>query len=187
MARATRNTPVSDDGPPPEWATAEDGAAPGVAGAEVTTVEDGGTAEVVVGGPAMQILFNWLVEKASRTDEDDFAQMEASVRRILEGASAEDVLREDLPISGKTYLDKPFQLHAFTVTETDFVEGGAPFYANLDVTIAGGERRVLNVGGMKVLAKLAVLDREGDYPYFVMLKGHNTKKGFTVLDLVQAG
>jgi hypothetical protein len=186
MARATRST-KDDDAPGAadriDLTGTGDQTEPGAALQYRDSQPEG---EVVVGGPAMQTLFNWLVDRASRTDEDDFAQMEASVRRILQGSSAEEVLREDLPISGKTYLDKPFQLHGLTVTETDFAEGGAPFYANLDVTIAGGERRILNVGGIKVLAKLAVIDQEGDYPYFVVLKGHETKKGFTVLDLVQA-
>lgn len=134
---------------------------------------------------AVQSLLDWLVDKASKTDQDEWAQMAASVGRILAGGSAEEVLSQDLPISGKSFVDRPFWLHGFTVTETDFPEGPIPFYANMDVSVAGGERRVVNCGGAKVLAKLKVLDDEGDYPYMVMLTGKKTKAGNTVLDLVR--
>jgi hypothetical protein len=134
---------------------------------------------------AVQSLVDWLAERATKTDEDEWASMAASVGRILSGQSAEEVLQQDLPISGKQFVNQPFVLHGFTITDTDYSEGPIPWYANMDVTIRGGERRILNCGGAKILAKLKVLDDEGDYPYYLMLSGKETKRGYTVLDLVK--
>lgn len=143
------------------------------------------TGEIAAAGPAVRELTEWLADHASRSDVDTWQDMERAVAKILSGDSAEDVLKKDLPISGKTFLNRPFLLHGFTITESDYEEG-SPFYANLDVTVnAGAERHILNVGGIKVLAKLKRLSDIGEWPYAVMLTGDTTKRGFTVLDLVE--
>ncbi len=151
-------------------------------GTVATRPEAGAIAEPA---PAMQTLVEWLTDHAGRTDEDNWVAMEASVAKILSGGgTAEEILRQDLPISGKQYANRPFLIHAFTLTESEHEEGPLPFYANLDVTVAGGERRVLNVGGIKVMAKLMMLDQAGEWPVQAMITAKVTKSGRTVLDLV---
>lgn len=185
MARSVRESVTGEpdgvqDEAPPEWARD----ATAGEGATVEVPAQGG--EVEAAAPALMALTNWLVDTASRSDEDDWAAMEKSVARILNNeGSAEDILKQDLPISGKGFLNRAFLIHGFTLTESDHEEG-MPFYANLDVTLAmGGERRILNVGGTKVLAKLMMLDRLGEWPLPAMLVGTETKKGHLILDIVK--
>jgi hypothetical protein len=140
--------------------------------------------EVTQFGPAMTSLAEWLADKASGNDSTTALAMENAVARILSGESAEDVLTSDVPVSGKMYVDKPFTLYGFAITESDFEEG-SPYYANLDVTLGTDpRRRILNVGGIKVLAKLMKLDEFGEWPVVVKLTSSETKRGYQVLDLV---
>lgn len=135
-------------------------------------------------GPAMTSLAQWLTDMAAGSDVDPATAMEDAVARILaKEGDAVQILTEDVPISGKTFLGKPFVLHTFAINEGDF--DGSPFYASLSVQAGNPpERRVLNVGGIKVLAKLMKLHELGEWPVTAMLKGSTTKAGHTVLDLV---
>lgn len=135
-------------------------------------------------GPAMTSLAQWLADMAEASEVDAAQAMEDAVARILaKPGDAVQILTEDVPISGKTFLGKPFVLLAFAINEGEFE--GAPFYATLSIEAGNPrERRVLNVGGVKVLAKLMMLHRNGEWPVTAMLKGNQTKAGHTVLDLV---
>lgn len=140
--------------------------------------------EIAVGGPAMQNLMEWVADRTNRDDSDDFAAMERSISRILSGEDAVAVLRRDTPIKGEDIADRPFLLHGFDLTESDFEEG-FPVYANLDVTMPGSnEHRVVNIGGMKVLAALKRLEEIGEWPVEVMIVVDGTRKGHSVNALV---
>lgn len=142
--------------------------------------------DVAIGGPAMQALVQWMAERANRDDTDEWAAMERSVARILAGEDAEEVLREDTPVKGEDIAGRPFTLHGFDLTETDFQEGN-PVYATLDVTFPGNARHhVVNIGGMKVLARLMMLDQLGEWPQFVMITSKQTRSGNRVHDIVRA-
>jgi hypothetical protein len=150
---------------------------------------------VVTLPPAMQSLMDWCVEYATRTDEDEWSAMEASVARILQGEDAASVLEEDAPLQAQELCTKvgrtPDQrvspvmlLDGFTLTATDYSEGW-PFYANMDVTIQpGNQRKIVNCGGIKVVAKLRMLAEFGEWPLPITITADKTKKGNTVLDIV---
>lgn len=198
MAKARPST--QDDaeafGPGPTDLDTPDPAAEGMA--RVVTNEQAQTGEIVIGGPALQSLMNWCVEFAQRTDEDDWAAMERSVAQILAGADAVEVLTKDTPLQGKEMcthpgrsekerVSVPILVHGFTLTATEY-EDGWPFYANMDAEIPStGQRRVINCGGVKVIAKLKRLDEFGEWPYLLHLVGTRTRAKNTVLDLSDPG
>lgn len=133
---------------------------------------------------ALQSLMDWCIERTQLTESDQWTVMEAEVARILQGEDAEKVLSESKPVSGKDNVGKPFRIDGFTLTPTDFKEGW-PFYANINATIdRDGSTAVINCGGPKVIATLMRLEQLEAIPCFAMLKGNQTRKGFTVLDLV---
>lgn len=133
---------------------------------------------------ALQTMMDWCEQRAALTESDQWSVMEAEVARILRGEDAETVLSESKPLSGKDNTGKPFRIDGFTLTPTDFSEGW-PFYANINATIdRDGTTAVINCGGPKVIATLMRLEQLDAIPCFAMLKGTQTRKGFTVLDLV---
>lgn len=135
----------------------------------------------------MQGLMDWCVAYSEEHAADSAAAMAAEVRRILAGEDAESVLSESAPLNGKEHLEKPFMLHSFSLNPTDFSEGW-PFYAAMDATVPGtGDQFVITCGGAKVIAALKRLHELGEYPYPVKIRGKETRKGFTVLQLVVAG
>lgn len=140
--------------------------------------------EIAVGGPAMQSLMEWVADRTTRDDQDDFAAMERTIARILAGEDAEQVLRRDTPVKGEDIADRPFLLHGFDLTESDFEEG-FPVYANLHATMPGDPvQRVVNIGGLKVLAALKRLEEIGEWPVEVMIVVDGTRKGHSVNALV---
>lgn len=142
------------------------------------------TAQIVSPDEAVQTLMDWCVEYYESQEEDENAVMAREIARILAGENAVDVLSERTPIQGKEYPWRPFMLHGFMLTKTDFSEGW-PFYASMDTTARGGsEHFVINCGGPKVMATLMRLEQIGEYPYYVQINAKPTKQGFTVLDLV---
>lgn len=159
---------------------------PGMPGDGDGGIEPAVEGEVATGGPATQSLIEWMAAHIERDDTDEWAAMERSIARIMAGENAEDVLREDSPLKGEDIAGRPFTLHGFTLTQSDFSEG-SPVYATLDAEFPGnGRRHVVNIGGMKVLAKLMMLDRIGEWPQFVMITSKTTKSGNRVHDLIRA-
>lgn len=141
--------------------------------------------EVATFGPGMTQLIDYLAVRAQETDADTYAAMESVMREIFDAPDAASVLTEKMPIHGKEFVNKPFLCMGFTVREGEF-EDGSPFYAVLDVRLNGGkESRVVTCGGWKVLAKLAKLDMIGEWPQVMQIIGKETKKGYTVLDIVR--
>lgn len=135
-------------------------------------------------GGALQSLMDWCTERSALTESDQWAVMEAEVARILAGEDATAVLSESKPINGKDNPNKPFRINGFTLTPTDFSEGW-PFYANINATIdRDGTTAVINCGGPKVVATLKRLEELDAIPCVAMIKASQTKRGFTVLDLV---
>lgn len=155
-----------------------------VDGSDVALPTEVVTGELSTLGPAMTTLVQWLDSRAVDGDQATAQAMEDAVARILsKEADAVKILTEDVPISGKTFTNRPFRLNSFVINEGDFE--GSPYYASLNVSIGNPpEGRILNVGGLKVLAKLMMLEEAGEWPVVAMLKGNQTRAGYTVLDLV---
>ncbi len=170
-----RNAASSEQGEAPDWAMGP--------GGEVETVDAGSEGMMVPGGPATQTLVQWLADKAQAGDMDTFAAMEAAIARMLQSESPDQVLAEDMPLHGREFLDTPFTCLSFSLREGEFEEG-SPFYALLECKLGGnGERRVLSVGGWKVLAQLMMLDKLEAFPVVLVIRGKKTRQGFTVLSL----
>lgn len=135
-------------------------------------------------GPVMQVLVQWLATKASGTDDDTYAAYESMMAQIMGAEDIAQVLTEQTPLHGKEFLDKPFLLNGFEIREGEFEEG-APFYAVLNVTLpATQESRVITCGGWIVLAQLARMEQEGEWPLAMKIRGKKTSKGYTALRLV---
>jgi hypothetical protein len=152
------------------------------------------TGQVVTGEEAMQDLMRWCVGYAERTDEDEWAAMARSVETIMRGESAEEVLTASMPIQGQDLCNRPgkrdketrsapFQLLSFELTATEFDQGW-PFYANMSVQFrSGGDVRVVNCGGVKVVAALRKLHELDALPRIVELTRTRTRAGTYVLAL----
>lgn len=133
---------------------------------------------------ALQNLMDWCVERMATTEADQWAVMEAEVARILRGEDATAVLSENKPINGKDNTGKPFRINGFTLQPTDFSEGWM-CYASINATIdRDGTTAVINCGGAKVIATLRRLEELDAIPCLAMIKGTQTRAGYTVLDLV---
>lgn len=165
----------------PDWATDDQGVAPG--DSEESTLAQLDPDAPAERGPATQTLVNWLTHKADQQEGTEDQVMERIIAEMLRSESPAEVLTEKLPIHGKEFVDKPFLLHAIEVREGEFEEG-SPFYAIMNVTLAGDDTpRVISCGGWRVLAQLMALDAHGEFPQRVVIRGKRTKKGFTTLRL----
>jgi hypothetical protein len=132
----------------------------------------------------LQDLMGWCIERAAVDTADQWAVMAAEVARIMQGADAVEVLSESKTVNGKDVAGKPFIATGFTLMQSDFTEGW-PFYANISATInADGETRIINCGGIKVIASLRRLEELEAFPTAMVVKATTTKGGNTVLDLV---
>ncbi len=136
---------------------------------------------------ALQTLMDWCRAKVDEASEDSFEAIKRIVRQTMASTTPDEVLRQQLPISGKQFLDAVFILLSFNVTESEFTESdGCPFYANLDVTVGSPpERRVVNIGSWKVMAQLFVLDQAGEWPQTLVIRAKKraTRRGFYPLSL----
>lgn len=183
MASSKRSQQVVETGPSEEVVDAVP--------VETSTDEPGTDLEAIetfrgslVNQPELTSMMDWCVERSTMDAQDQYAVMEAEVRRILAGEDATQVLSESKPLSGKEFLNKPMRINGFTLTPTDFSEGW-PFYANINATIdRDGTTAVINCGGPKVIAALMRLEQLDALPAYAMIKGDKTRRGFTVLSLV---
>jgi len=141
------------------------------------------------GDAALQSLMDWCARKIEESEEGSFAAIKRIVRDTLASKTPDEVLREQLPTSGRDFVDRPFIAFGFGLTESEFSESdGCPFYANLDIAIGNPpKRRVVNVGSWKVMAQLMMLDLMGEWPQTLVIrqKKRATKKGYFPLSLVR--
>ena len=90
-------------------------------------------------------------------------------------------------ISGRDYLNKPFQLNGVEWQPSDIAGEGLPFYAVLHVVTLDGEPKVITTGAISVVRKVAVMAQNQWLPAWVkMTKGAKTEAGYEPLDLVKA-
>jgi hypothetical protein len=134
---------------------------------------------------AMQSFVEWLTERATTTDEDQFDVMAAIIADILKADNLADALREQSAASAKDLIGVPLMLHGFEIREGSFEESTIGFYAALTMSRPGVDgTRVVTCGGMKVLARLMKISEFGEWPVLVTFTSRETSKGYTVLDLV---
>ena len=107
--------------------------------------------------------------------------------RLYSAKSIEELLGESEVISGKGYVNKPFQVRSVEWQVSD-VEGGEglPFYAACSIVTTDGTMTVLTCGARSVVQKLAIMASQGWLPAWVKLTSTRTAAGFDVLDLVSA-
>jgi hypothetical protein len=120
------------------------------------------------------------------------ANPEETARRIAERDLNAQSLDELLgggsdAISGRDYINKPFQLTGVEWQPSDIVGDGLPFYAVLHIVSMDGEPKVLTTGALSVVRKVAVMASKGWLPAWVkIVKGAKTEAGYEPLDLVKA-
>ena len=142
---------------------------------------------IATAGPAIRTLVEWLESQVSGGDADPFAGLESMIRQVFEADTPADVLKERIPVSGKSFLRKPFVLNGFSVTRSEFSEGdGCPYYLNLQATDERtGETVVINIGSWIVCAQVAALVNADSLPVRCEIreKDKPTSKGFYPLRL----
>lgn len=144
--------------------------------------------EVVAWGPAANAIMRWCAESVSEDDGDRAAAMEAMMQRVIDGESTEDVLAESTTIDADQTLGRPVTIYGVRIAQTEYAEG-FPFYALLDATIGGSDRReTISVGAFKVMAQLYRLSQLAEWPQTVMFKRSEkrTKAGFFPISMVKA-
>ena len=107
--------------------------------------------------------------------------------RLYSAESLDELLGDSEVISGKGYVNKPFQVRSVEWQTSD-VEGGEglPFYAACSIVTTDGELAVLPCGARSVVQKLAIMASQGWLPAWVKLTSTRTAAGFDVLDLTSA-
>lgn len=172
-----------DQNDTPEWATNSDGS-----GGTVATTPVLQSGEIVRSTPAFDALTTWCQGMYEAQDEEGGGAMEEIVQQILSGGNAEEILREQLPVSGKDFIGVPMTVLGFRINEADEFEGeGCPYFASMRVLVGDPpEPKVINCGGWAVMAAIAALDNTDGWPQRVKLAGKKNKKGRTPLRLVAA-
>lgn len=90
-------------------------------------------------------------------------------------------------ISGKFYVNKPFQVTSVEWQLSDIEGEGLPFYAVIHGVSLDGEVLVITCGATSVVRKLAVMASNEWLPAWVkIVKGQKTASGYEPLDLVKA-
>lgn len=134
----------------------------------------------------MQTFIQWQVERASTTDEDQFAIMASIVAEIMDADSVEEVLREREALHARDIVNTPLILHGFELREGTYEDSQTGYYAAMTVSRPGADvTRIVTCGGMKVLAKLMKLDQFGEWPQIFYFTEKKTNKGYGVLDIVR--
>lgn len=134
----------------------------------------------------MQTFIDWQIERASTTDEDQYALMASIISEIMESANAEEVLQEKSALHARDITMVPLLMHGFELREGTYEDSQTGYYAAITVSRAGSDStRVVTCGGMKVLAKLMMLDRFGEWPQLFYFTEKRTSNGYGVLDIVR--
>jgi len=120
------------------------------------------------------------------------ANPEETARRIAERDLNAQSLDELLggsseTISGRNYLNKPFQVNSVEWQASEIEGEGLPFYAVIHGISLDGEVLVITCGATSVVRKLAVMQSNSWLPAWVKItKGSKTAGGYEPLDLVKA-
>lgn len=134
----------------------------------------------------MQSFVEWQVERASTTDEDQYALMASIISEIMEATSAEEVLQERSALHARDIVNVPLLMHGFELREGTYEDSQTGYYAAITVSRQGSDTtRIVTCGGMKVLAKLMMLDRFGEWPQIFYFTSKKTSNGYDVLDIVK--
>lgn len=142
---------------------------------------------------AVQTFMTWVTERAQTTDEDQYAIMASVMGEIMSSGNVAELMEERAPLHARNLIGKPLILFGFEIREGDFEDSAIGFYAALTCGRPGTDAtRVVTCGGMKVLAKLMMLEHfiasEGNddtWPQPIVFTEKRTKKGFGVLDIIR--
>ena len=120
------------------------------------------------------------------------ADPEETARRISERDLNAQSLDELLgggneTISGRNYINKPFQINNVEWQASEIEGEGLPFYAVIHAISIDGEVLVITCGATSVVRKLAVMQQNQWLPAWCkIVKGSKTAGGYEPLDLVKA-
>ena len=123
--------------------------------------------------------------RAFQADPD---QVRADIEGRLYGAtSLDELLGESDTLSGKNYVNKPFQVRSVRWQTSDLQGEGLPFFAVIDAATYDGELVVITCGARSVVQKLAIMQTNGWLPAWVKItEGKQTEAGYKPLDLASA-
>lgn len=134
----------------------------------------------------MQTFIEWQVSRAETTDEDQFALMASIISEIMEAESAAEVLEERSALHARDIVNVPLLMHGFELRQGTYEDSQTGYYAAITVSRQGSDTtRIVTCGGMKVLAKLMMLDRFGEWPQLFYFTEKKTSNGYGVLDIVK--
>lgn len=206
QAAAILGTKPTDDTDVPEWARPTgDGSTPN--GAESSAPEgewiaandtptgpaEGEPIEGVVASrtPALDNLLEWLANEAVSSDEDSLDGLESIVREVLTATDGAAVLRQRMPSDASSWLGVPLLWQGYTIRESDYTDSkGLPYYVSMQVMSGEpAEARVINCGGIKVLAQTKRFAEIGAWPILVKIvetakakKGQNAPLGLVAVE-----
>lgn len=134
----------------------------------------------------MQTFIEWQVARAETTDEDQYALMASIISEIMEAESASEVLEERSALHARDIVNVPLLMHGFELRQGTYEDSQTGYYAAITVSRQGSDAtRIVTCGGMKVLAKLMMLDRFGEWPQLFYFTEKKTSNGYGVLDIVK--
>lgn len=204
-AAAILGTKTADETDVPEWARpGGDGQTPN--GAASSNPDADGVKDLTAGlepetdqpiegavasrTPALDNLLEWLANEAVSEDEDSLSGLESIVREVLTAQDGASVLRQRMPAAASQWLNVPLLWTGYTIRESDYDEGkGLPYYVSMQVMCGEpAEARVINCGGIKVLAQTKRFAELGAWPIVVMIvetakakKGQNAPLGLVAV------
>jgi len=122
--------------------------------------------------------------RAYQADPEEVrARIEA---QVLSAGSLAELLGGQEVISGKGYVNKPFQIRSVEWQASDIEGDGLPFYAVMDAVDYEGTFLTITCGARSVVQKLAIMQANVWLPAWAKLAESTTAGGYTVLDLVAA-
>lgn len=134
----------------------------------------------------MQTFIQWMIDRATTTDEDQFALMASIVSEIMNSESIAEAMSEREALHARDIVGVPLIMHGFEIREGEFEDSQTGHYAAMTVSRPGSDTtRVVTCGGTKVLAKLFVLDKFGEWPQPFYFTQKTTSKGYGVLDIIR--
>jgi hypothetical protein len=142
---------------------------------------------------AMQTFMTWVTQRADTTDDDQYAIMASVMGEIMTSNNVASLMEERAPLHARDVVGRPLILFGFEIREGQYEDSAIGFYAALTCGRAGSdETRVITCGGMKVLAKLMMLemfierdDNDDTWPQPIVFTEKQTRKGYGVLDIVR--
>ena len=146
--------------------------------------------------------YKWDVNKASHSNQAQFVHF--TYPRPFEAQKIYHLLADELlplgiccfdeslgggneTISGRNYVNKPFQINNVEWQASEIEGEGLPFYAVIHAISIDGEVLVITCGATSVVRKLAVMQQNQWLPAWCkIVKGSKTAGGYEPLDLVKA-